>query len=429
VLRLIGLAVCLTLPWIPNVSAGEEVAAVSSEDESADPAETPPGAAPPRRWNAVESRWINGLLFGGMALDTVRYSQNPASQQELGDLTEFEVPVIRVMRLGLAGTFNFKRPWRWLVSGAYRGFDQGFDRSEDASWSLFDLWVEAPIGNIGWLTVGKFKEPLSMERLMGGGFMPGIERTMGTDALTPSRNVGLQIGNHFANARMTWTAGVFNDWAFTGESFDRAASQVIGRLTGLPMNRPEGPGLLHLGVSGRYSDVKPGVLRFKTTPEVFSFPTVLDTGEFPADSMTHSLFEAYYQKGPLWLGGELLFTQIDSPEYGDPVFRSAWIQASWILNGDSRPYFPQRGVFGVLSPKRSVSSGGRGLFEVGARYSTLDLEDGAVRGGESSRLTGFLNWYLTGRSLLAFNYGLIRLDVDDEESYTQAFQLRLFLLF
>ena len=161
---------------------------------------------------------------------------------------------------------------------------------------------------------------------MGGGFMPGIERTMGTDALTPSRNVGFQLGNHFANARMTWTAGVFNDWAFTGESFDRAASQVIVRLTGLPLNRPDGPGLLHLGVSGRYSDVKPGVLRFKTTPEVFSFPTVLDTGEFPARAMTHGLFEAYYQKGPLWLGGEYLVTHVDSAEYGDPVFRSAWVQ-------------------------------------------------------------------------------------------------------
>jgi len=426
--RLVALAVCLALPWTTSVSADEKPEGADPEQDVIS-TEAAPEAPPPRRWNAFESRWISGLFFGGMALDAVRYAQNPASREQLGDLTEYEVPVIRVMRLGLAGTFNFKRPWRWYVSGAYRGFDQGFDRSEDDAWSLFDLWVEAPLGSIGWLTVGKFKEPLSMERLMGGGFMPGIERAMGTDALTPSRNVGVQLGNHFANARMTWTAGVFNDWAFTGESFDRAASQVIGRVTGLPMNSPDGPGLLHLGVSGRYSDVKPGVLRFKTTPEVFSFPTVLDTGEFPARSMTHGLFEAYYQKGPLWLGGEYLVTRVDSPEYGDPVFRSTWVQASWILNGDSRPYSPKRGVFGVLSPKRSVSNGGRGLFEVGVRYSALDLEDGAVRGGEASRLTGVFNWYLTGRSLLAFNYGLIRLDVDNEESYTQAFQLRLFLLF
>jgi phosphate-selective porin OprO/OprP len=415
----VPLAICFTLLGTTGMSADEEPAEVGRPAEE----------RPPRPWNAFETSWINGLLFGGMALDFVRYAQNPASREQLGDLTDYEVPEIRVMRLGLAGTFNFSRPWRWYVSGAYRGFDQGFDRSEDEAWSLFDLRVEVPVGRLGWLTVGKFKEPLSMERLMGGGFMPVIERAMGTDALTPSRNVGVQLGGHLAHSRMTWAAGVFNDWAFTGESFDRAASQVIGRVTGLPMNRPHGPGLLHLGVAGRYSDVKPGALRFKTTPEVFSFPTVLDTGQFAADSMSHGLLEGYYQKGPLWLGGEFLFARIGSPEYGDPVFRSAWVQASWVLNGVSRPYVMQRGVFGILSPRRGVSDGGRGLFEIGARYSTLDLEDGAVRGGESSRLTGVFNWYLTGRSLLAFNYGLIRLDVDGTESHTHAFQMRLFLLF
>ena len=215
------IALCVGLLCPIPASAGESAPwpAGGGPDDIGGPA----GEAPPRPWNAFETSWINGLFFGGMALDFVRYAQNPASREQLGDLTDYEVPEIRVMRLGLAGTFNFSRPWRWYVSGAYRGFDQGFDRSEDETWSLFDLWVEAPLGRLGWLTVGKFKEPLSMERLMGGGFMPGIERAMGTDALTPSRNVGVQLGGHLAHARMTWAAGVFNDWAFTGESFGRAA--------------------------------------------------------------------------------------------------------------------------------------------------------------------------------------------------------------
>lgn len=268
-----------------------------------------------------------------------------------------------------------------------------------------------------------------MERLMGGGVMPGLERAMGTDALTPARNVGIQLGDNIAGDRMTWAAGVFNDWAFTGESFDRAASQVIGRLTGLVLDRPHGGGLLHVGVSGRYSDVKPGFLKFSTTPEVFQFPTVLDTGEFPANTMTHGLIELYYQRGPLWLGGEAFSTWIDSPESGNPRFSSAWVQGSWIVNGDSRPYLRERGIFGVLRPERSVTEGGVGLFEVGARLSTVDLEDGAVNGGEASRLTGIANWYLTARTLLAFNYGLVRLDLAGVESTVHTFQLRLFMLF
>jgi phosphate-selective porin OprO/OprP len=402
----------------------EEPPLQSGEAASAEEVSTPV-----KPWNAFESKWISGRLFGGLALDTVRHLQDEGSEEQLGDLTDFENPEVRVARLGLAGTINFSKPWGYYISGAYLGFGRGFDRQTDDSWSLFDLRMEVPVGRIGRLTVGKFKEPFSMERLMGGGVMPGIERAMGTDALTPARNVGVQLGNGFAGERMTWAAGVFNDWAFTGESFDRAASQVIGRVTGLVMDRPRGGGLLHVGVSGRYSDVKPGFLKFSTTPEVFQFPTVLDTGKFPADTMTHGLIELYYQRGPLWLGGEAFSTWIESPEAGNPRFSSAWVQGSWIVNGDSRPYLRERGIFGVLRPERSVTEGGVGLFEVGVRLSTVDLEDGAVNGGESSRLTGIANWYLTNRTLLAFNYGLIRLDLAGVESTVHIFQLRLFMLF
>ena len=83
----------------------------------------------------------------------------------------------------------------------------------------------------------------------------------------------------------------------------------------------------------------------------------------------------------------------------------------------------------MLRPEKSVTDGGRGLFEIGARISSLDLEDGAIHGGEGSRLTGIFNWYLRGKTLLAFNYGLIDLDVDGVSTTTHTFQMRLFLLF
>jgi hypothetical protein len=70
-----------------------------------------------------------------------------------------------------------------------------------------------------------------------------------------------------------------------------------------------------------------------------------------------------------------------------------------------------------------------GLFEIGARYSMVDLEDGSIRGGEMSRLTGIFNWYLSGSTLTSFNYGLIRLDRGGTVGYTNIFQLRLFLSF
>ena len=295
------------------------------EDEAEEAEEKEELATTPTRpWNTFKTRWINGLYFGGIALDTVRHSQEAGSEEQLGDLTEFEKPEVRVARLGIAGTLNFKKPWGYYVSYAYLGFGRGFDRETDASWSLFDIRVEIPIGPAK-LTVGKFKEPFSTERLMGGGVMPGIERAMGTEALTPARNVGIQLSGTAANDRMTWAAGVFNDWVFTNEPFDSASNQVIGRLTGLVMDDPDGRGLLHLAVAGRYSDVKPGVLEFSAKPEVAQFPTPLDTGEFAAKSLSHGLFEAYFQKGRLWLGSEFLATWTDAPESNDPTFRSSWV--------------------------------------------------------------------------------------------------------
>jgi phosphate-selective porin OprO/OprP len=383
----------------------------------------------PVPWSRFDTRWVTVQPTGALALDFVRYGQDAASRDHVGDLTAFEVPEVRALRAGLLGKINFDRPWLFYVAGAYRGFGRGFDRDKDAAWGLFDLSLTIPIPKLGRVTVGRTKEPFSMERIMGGGVQPGIERAMGTDALTPARNAGVQFRNSFANDRMTWAAGVFNDWLFNEERLESGSTQLIGRMTGLPIDRPDGAGLLHLGVAGRYSNVKPGSLRFENTPEVFSSPLFVDTEEFPAEAMTHVGLEAYYQKGPLWLGAEHISARVSSPEYGDPRFSSLFVQASWIVNGESRPYVRSAGIFGVLRPRTVVSQRGAGLVELGARYSMVDLEDGQVRGGEMSRFTGIANWYLTRGALASFNYGLVRLERNQKDSYTHMFQLRLFLVF
>jgi phosphate-selective porin len=395
--------------------------------QQSDPEDTqlPPA---PRPWNRLESKWVNAQPLGGLALDFVRYHQYDSSLQQVGDLTEFERPEVRVLRLGAAGTFNFQKPWLWYITGAYRGFDRGFDRSAEDAWTLLDLSLTVPIEKLGSVTVGKIKEPFSMERLMGGGLLPAMERSMGIDALTSARNVGVQIGNHFAGKRMTWRGGVFNDWLFTEEPFSTSATQYIGRLTGLPLDQPQGVGLLHLGISGRYSASIPRMIRFKNSPEVFQ-PVFVDTGDFSAEEMTNTNVEAYYQKGPFWLATEYLHASIRSPANGDPSFRAFFVQPTWVLNGESRPYNGEVGIFGTLRPKKKVTEGGTGLFEVGVRYSMVDLEEGSISGGEMSRLTGVFNWYLSGTALTSFNYGLVRLDREGAVGYTNIFQLRLFLSF
>jgi phosphate-selective porin OprO/OprP len=47
-----------------------------------------------------------------------------------------------------------------------------------------------------------------------------------------------------------------------------------------------------------------------------------------------------------------------------------------------RPYNKKSGTFGSVPIARTVYQGGKGAWEVSGRWSTIDLSDGLVEGGE-----------------------------------------------
>lgn len=115
---------------------------------------------------------------------------------------------------------------------------------------------------------------------------------------------------------------------------------------------------------------------------------------------------------------------------------SAWyVQASWILTGESKQYIPATGSFGLPKPTHpfSIKSGDIGAWELAARFSDTDLnahEDdatslitgwtsggvktysflNAVRGGEQRNITLGLNWYPNNN--IRFQLDYMWIDVD-----------------
>jgi phosphate-selective porin OprO/OprP len=88
----------------------------------------------------------------------------------------------------------------------------------------------------------------------------------------------------------------------------------------------------------------------------------------------------------------------------DPDFDGWYVQGSWVITGESKPWKAERGAYGLPSPDQPLGHGGAGAWEVAARYSTLDLNfhEGApltptpadgIRGGEQHIWTVGLNWY------------------------------------
>jgi phosphate-selective porin OprO/OprP len=357
-----------------------------------------------RKWNKFNSKYVNGILIGGVLLDRSYWlSQDGASEQQVGDLSEYDGGEIRALRVGLAGTLNFNTPWIYTIFGATNAFDKGFDSDETDDLSWLDYRLDIPVFENTTLSIGKQKEPISLERITGLTFIPMQERTAAADGLLPSRNHGILLNGMRSDGWMTWAAGTFNNWIDTGKSFDEESSQLIGRMSWVPLVSSDESNLLHLGFGLRHSDAKQEI-RYRTTPETNLSPVFVDTGLLKANSALTYNFETYWRKGPYWLGLEYLRSDVNSPEHGSPRFDGYHISTSWVISGEQRAYRKRSGTFDPIIVAKSVAQGGWGTWEGSFRYSNLDLTNGSIDGGELDVYSLGLNWWLSQTAQFSLNY-------------------------
>ena len=395
---------------------------------------TPPPIAVPiryydtRKWNKFETKPVSGLFIGAVLLDRQRwFSQDSDSEEQVGDLSDFEGGQIRAARFGVVGTLNFKRPWRYTVFAMTHAFDKGFDVDTDDEFSFADYRLDIPLPSDLTLSVGKQKEPISMERLMGLAYLPMQERAAFLDALLPSRNHGAVLSGAAASDNVSWAVGAFNNWIDSDESFGNTSNQLVGRVTWAPEVFQSKNNLFHLGLGLRRSDTKQPA-RVRRTPEFNNAPLFVDTGSISADDqMTYSL-EAYWRNGPYMLGFEYLGTDVDSPQTGDPFFSGYHLTGSWAITGESRAYRKRSGTFDPLPIARPVNRGGWGAVELAFRYSNTDLTDGTVDGGEMDIYSLGVNWWFARNAHLGVNYRYITLDRDGMEGTSSGLNARLLLM-
>jgi phosphate-selective porin OprO/OprP len=226
---------------------------------------------------------------------------------------------------------------------------------------------------------------------------------------------------------MSWAGGVFNDWVNQRGDINDNTTVTVGRLTWLPMITEDESNLVHLGFGLRHSNVKKG-LQFLTEPEFNKSPTFVDTGFMDANESMQVNLEASWRKGPLWINAEYVDTAVDAPTLGDPDFSGFHASATWVLTGEMRPYNKKSGILGAVPVAKTVNQGGWGALEFGARYSSIDLTDGLVDGGEMDIWSVGVKWKLTPVFVVDLNYRYITLDRLGFESNSDGAMLRLLLL-
>ena len=318
----------------------------------------------------------------------------------------------------------FDRPWVYTIFGATNAFDKGFDEEGLDDFSWFDWRLDVPFIADTVLSIGKQKEPISGERVQSMLYNHMQERTAVSDALMPSRNVGIVWSGAGALPYSTWAVGVFNDWFDADQDFDESATQYVGRASWAPHRTDDDTSLLHVGLGYRYSNAKEG-FRYRTEPEINQAPVFVDTGfgtptgVLPADNMQTWNAELSWRRGPLWIASEYTRTSVDNPDLANPNFDGYWIAGSWVLTGEMRPYNKTSGTFGNLPIARTVYQGGKGAWELSARWSSINLSDGLVEGGEMDIASLGVSWWLTPIFSVGVNYRYIwntRLGVEGTSS-------------
>ncbi len=291
---------------------------------------------------------------------------------------------------------NFRRA-RLFVDGVINKdwlFKAQYDFAEN-SVGAKDLYVKyKPWG----MTLGQFKQPLSLEELTSSNYITFIERAS-INNLATSRRVG--IGYNTGADNYSFAASVYGRDVGENTSDDEGFG-IGGRLTYAPW--ASSISALHLGVAASMENPRLGddSARFRARPEAnVDGSRLIDTGTIAdVDDITKYGLEAALVQGPFSLQAEYLTASVARQNGASDVdLDGYYVFGSWFLTGESRPYNAKSGSFGRVKPNSKS-----GAWELAARYSNLDLSDGTIDGGEMENWTLGVNYYMNANARLMFNY-------------------------
>lgn len=412
------------------------------KDHAAHAAATPPAPAP----GAMSTKWNYGLeaesadkefrvhVGGRVQLDGTWYDADDAIQFGPGGLGEFQDAVnFRRARLRVDGTMYYTIDWAAEFDFSNTVDDEPTNPPANGDIvvvpAVTDLWFTfTQLPYIGNLRIGSQKEGIGMEHLTSSRFLDFMERSFMQDAFFgPFNNgftPGIQAMNWHESERMTWQAGVFkNANNIFGYGVGDGEYAATARVTALPWYCNEGRSLLHFGLSGSHRDTDNDSIRIRSRASLRSGPpgpwnpVLADTGTFFADSQDLVGAECAGVLGPFNWQAEYCATWIDDAvagniDRGTYMAQGCYFQGLYFLTGEHRLYNRKTGVFDRVKPYENFflvdtcdggCGHGLGAWQIGLRYSWLDLRDSGIDGGIIQDVTLGLNWYLNANSKIQFN--------------------------
>ena len=289
----------------------------------------------------------------------------------------------------------------------------GYDASGDGK--FLDAYAKYKFDGTArpYLQVGQFKQPNSLEELSSTRNNDFIAKALATNTFAISRRLGVGAG----------LGG--RDWGLAASVFGRELTRGRAHGSGFgargywaPVN--DKGHYLHLGLSYVDHDTDGDTLRLRARPGADFSNRIVDTGHLAdTDRIGTVGAELAYVRGPVKLQGEYLRSSVDrhAGPGGDFNASGGYASAVWNVTGETWGY--KGGTPSTPSAENAAS----GLWQLGLRYDTLDLDDAGVAGGSLDTLTAGINWYWRKNFKFAVNYVKARserLDLSDDPAILEA---------
>ena len=260
------------------------------------------------------------------------------------------------------------------------------------------------------LKVGHFKEPFSLSTLTSSKHNTFLERNL-SSAFSPSRNSGAMVYDTAADDKVTWALGLFHGNADGGgTAAEDGGYALTARLTATPLYEDDGDRLVHVGLA--YSLRDNDGARFRARPEIHLSDRLVDTGELDSTEVDLGNLEAAAVFGPLHGQAEYAMAEVGGSNGASDVdLDGFYAQIGYFLTGETRPYKASSGAFSRVIPNENYGPEGSGAWELAARFSNINLSDGALLGGEEDNITLAVNWYLNPNLRAGFNYVTGKVDL------------------
>lgn len=332
-------------------------------------------------------------LQGRIQLDYAFYDEDVASLSDGGEA--------RRARIGVEG---------WLAPDWGYDFNVDFAGGEAEIKDALLEYTGLPQGSV---LIGQFKQPFGLANLISSKYLTFIGQPLPVLALATDRRLG--VGYQLATGHYTFALSGY------GQNVEaEARDEGLGagsRFTYAPLNEPGR--VLHFGIAAAWEEAPDAseTIRFRARPESHVTDVrLINTGSVSGvESLTRYGLEAAAVLGSFSLQGEWLGTSVQRDVLADVDVNGWYVFASYFLTGESRPY--DGGVFARVKPLSDS-----GAWELALRYSSLNLDDGPVAGGEEQNVTLGLNYYLTPHIKFQTNYTQVqseRQGVQDDPSIVQ----------